>query len=34
MRDSEHIKADRVSTVVFNLRQVKRQAFFVGHTVW
>ena len=28
--DSESIKADRVSTVVFNLHQIKRQSFF-GH---
>ena len=26
--DSENIKEDRVSTVVFNLRQIKRWAFF------
>ena len=28
--DSENIKADRVSTVGFNLRQIKRRAFFFG----
>ena len=27
---SENIKADRVSTVVFNLRQIKRRALFFG----
>ena len=27
--DSENIKADRVNTVVFNLRQIKRRAFFL-----
>ena len=27
--DSENIKADRVSTVVFNLHQIKRRAFFL-----
>ena len=26
--DSENIKADRASTVVFNLHQIKRRAFF------
>ena len=31
--DSENIKADRVSTVVFNLRQIKRWALFLGHPV-
>ena len=31
--DSENIKADRVSTVVFNLHQIKRRAFFLGHPV-
>ena len=28
--DLENIKADRVSTVVFNLHQIKRRAFFFG----
>ena len=28
--DSEDIKADRVSIVVFNLHQVKRRAFILG----
>ena len=28
--DSENIKADCVSTVVFNLHQIKRRAFFLG----
>ena len=28
--DSENIKADCVSTVVFNLHQIKRRAFFFG----
>ena len=28
--DSENIKADRVNTVVLNLRQIKRRAFFWG----
>ena len=32
--DSENIKADRVSTVVFNLHQIKRRAFFLGHPVY
>ena len=31
--DSENIKADCVNTVVFNLHQIKRRAFFVGHPV-
>ena len=31
--DSENIKAGLVSTVVFNLRQIKRRACFVGHPV-
>ena len=32
--DSENIKADRVSAVVFNLHQIKRRAFFFsGHSV-
>ena len=26
--DSQNIKADRVSTVLFNLHQIKRRAFF------
>ena len=30
--DSENIKADRVHTIVFNLDQITRQAFFFGHT--
>ena len=28
--DSENIIADRITTVVFNLRQIKRRAFFLG----
>ena len=33
--DSENIKADRLSTVVFNLHQIKRRAFFWGgHPVY
>ena len=32
--DSENIKADRVSTVVFNLHQIKRRALFLGHPVY
>ena len=28
--DSENIKADHVNTVVFNLHQIKRRAFFFG----
>ena len=35
-KDSENIKADRVSTVVFNLHQIKRRVllfFFLVHTV-
>ena len=31
--DSENIKADCVSTVLFNLPQIKRRALFVGHLV-
>ena len=31
--DLKSIKADRVSTVVFNVHQIKRQAFFLGHPV-
>ena len=31
--DSENIKADRVSIVVFKLRQIKSQAFFLGYPV-
>ena len=31
--DSENIKADRVSTIVFNLHQIKRRAFLLGHSV-
>ena len=30
--DSENIKTDRVSTVVFNLHQIKRRAFFFWDT--
>ena len=30
--DSENIKADRVSTVVFNLHQIKRRAFLFWDT--
>ena len=28
--DSENIKVDRVSTIVFKLRKIKRRAFFLG----
>ena len=31
--NSENIKRDRVSTVIFNLHQIKRGAFFMGHPV-
>ena len=31
--DSENIKTDRVSMVVFNLHQIKRRGFFMGHPV-
>ena len=31
--DSENIKAGCVSTVVFNLHQIKRRAFFLEHPV-
>ena len=31
--DSENIKAGRVSTVIFNLHQIKRRAFFLD-TRW
>ena len=31
--DSENVKADHVNTVVFNLHQIKRRAFFLGHPV-
>ena len=31
--DLENIKADRVTAVVFNLRQIKRLKFFLGHPV-
>ena len=31
--DLENIKTDCVSTVVFNLHQIKRRAFFMGHPV-
>ena len=31
--DSENIKADRLSTIVFNLHQIKRRALFLGHPV-
>ena len=29
--DSENMTADRVNIVVFNLHQIKRRAFFLGH---
>ena len=29
--DSENIKADCVNAVIFNLQQIKRRAFFLGH---
>ena len=32
--DSGNIKSDCVSTVVFNLHQIKRRAFFLGHPVY
>ena len=32
--DSENIKAERVSTVVFNLHQTKRRAFFETPGIW
>ena len=28
--ESDNIKTDRVNTVVFNLHQIKHQAFFIG----
>ena len=28
--DTENVKADRVNTVIFNLHQIKRRAFFLG----
>ena len=31
--DSENVKADCISTVVFNFHQIKRWAFFLGHPV-
>ena len=31
--DLENIKTDYVNTVVFNLHQIKRLKFFVGHPV-
>ena len=31
--DLENIKTDCVSTVIFNLHQIKRRAFFMGHAV-
>ena len=31
--DSQNIKADSVNRIVFNLHQIKRQAFFMGHPV-
>ena len=31
--DSENIKAGRLNTVVFNVHQIKRWAFFLGHLV-
>ena len=32
--DSENIKTDRVNAVVFNLHQIKRLKFFLGHPVY
>ena len=32
--DSENMKTDRVNAVVFNLRQIKRRAFILGHPVF
>ena len=31
--DLENIKTDRVATLAFNLHQIKRRAFFMGHPV-
>ena len=31
--DSENIKTNRINTVIFNLLQIKRQAFFMGHPI-
>ena len=31
--DFENVRTDRVNTVVFNLRIIKRRAFFFGHPV-
>ena len=31
--NSENMNTDRVNTVVFNLHQIKRLAFFLGHPV-
>ena len=32
--DLENIKTDSVNTVVFNLHQIKRLKFFLGHPVY
>ena len=32
-KDLENIETDCVSTVLFNLHQIKRRAFFMGHPV-
>ena len=32
--DLKNLKTDSVSTVVFNLHQIKRRAFFMGHPVF
>ena len=31
--DSKNIKSDRINTVIFNLDQIKRRAFSLGHPV-
>ena len=31
--NSENVKADRINMVVFNLHQIKRRAFYLGHPV-
>ena len=32
--DLENLKTDRVNIVVFNLHQIKRLIFFLGHAVF
>ena len=34
MRDSENMKADCVSTVVFNLHKIKCRGVFLGHPAY